>query len=116
MRAAHREESRPPGDSRLADFTEAGRDHDEPFHSLLPAVLDGFECDLCGYRDDREIHSVRDVEDARIRPDPVDARRLRVHRVDSPLVFVNDELVEDFVADLSSMTRSAAERDARRRE
>src|SRR2546430_685174 len=107
VRVAHREESRLAGHSDLPDFSEAGGDHDEPFHSLLPAVLDGFECDLCGYRDDREIHSVGDLEDARIRPDPVDARHLRVHRVDRPLVIVHDEIVEDFVADLSSM-RSVA--------
>src|SRR5207247_1368177 len=49
VRVAHREESRLAGHSDLPDFSEAGGDHDEPFHSLLPAVLDGFECDLCGY-------------------------------------------------------------------
>src|SRR3989449_388877 len=116
IRVAHREESRLSGDSRLADFTEAGSDHDEPFHSLLPAVLDGFECDLCGYRDDREIHSVGNLEDARVRADPMDARRLRIHRVDRPLVLVHNEVVEDFVPDFSTMTRCADDCDGRRRE
>src|SRR5438094_9186609 len=72
--------------------------------------------DVGRYGDDREIHSIGNLEDARIRADPVDARRLRVHRVDRPLVFVHDEVVEDFVADLSSMTRSADDCDGRRRE
>src|SRR6059036_358607 len=116
VRVAHREESRLAGHSDLPDFSEAGGDHDEPFHSLLPAVLDGFECDLRGYGDDREIDGVGYREHARVRADPMDARRLRIHRVDRPLVLVHNEIVEDFVADLSSMTRSADDCDGRRRE
>src|SRR3989454_232701 len=63
-----------------------------------------------------EIPSVGNLEDARVRADPMDARRLRIHRVDRPLVLVHNEVVEDFVPDFSTMTRCADDCDGRRRE
>src|SRR2546426_965190 len=69
-----------------------------------------------GYGDHREVHRAGDLEDARVGTDPVDARRLRIHRINRPLVLVQDEIAKDFVSDFPAVTGRADDRDGRRRE
>src|SRR3972149_2999319 len=87
--------------SAAANLAESGRDHDEAAYALLDALRDGLEGDLRGHADDREVHGVGDLEDARVRLDRVDRIRVRVHRVDRALELVRDQVVEDRVADLA---------------
>ena len=108
---ANREEPRLSVRSHVTDLSEARRDYDEAFHALLPAIFDGLEGDLGGYGDHRKVHRARDFEDVRVRPDPVDARRLRIHRIDGPLELVQNEIVKDFVSDFPAVTGRADDRD-----
>src|SRR3990172_1589488 len=64
-----------PLDARSADLAETGSDHDEALHTLLPAFLGGLHREIRGDRDHREVDGVRDVPEARIGADAVDARR-----------------------------------------
>src|SRR3989304_2042396 len=93
------------------DFTESRRDHDEPANALLPTLLNDPLDEVRGDHDDREIHGVRDIEDAWVRLDPPNGIGLRIHGEELALVLVHDEVPHDGVPDLSPVAGRADDRD-----
>src|SRR5205807_6655248 len=102
VRLADAEEAGFPLDANPSDLPESGRDHDESSHAFLAAGLRGIDREVGGDGDHREIDGIRHVRDAGIRADPVDAGRVRIHRVEDPLIFVDDQIPQDLVADFST--------------
>ena len=115
VRLADAEEAGFSLDADPTDLPETRRDHDESSHAFLAAGLRGIDREVGGDGDHREIDGIRHVRDAGIRADPVDAGRVRIHGVEDPLVFVDDQIPQDLVADFSTMARGPDDRDGSRR-
>ena len=96
---------------RIAAFAKAAADDHEPVDALVPALLDYVEHDRCGYRDDRKLDRIGNLENARVRPNAVDVMRIRVDRIERAVQSGSQQIPEDGVADLALMAARADDRD-----
>ena len=95
----------------IAAFAKAAADDHEPVDALVPALLDYVEHDRCGYRDDRKLDRIGNVENARVRPNAVDVMRVRVDRIERAVQPGAQQIPEDGVADLALIAARADDRD-----